>query len=78
VDLLLSDVVLPGGMNGPELAERARQNDPALKVLFMSGYAETAFQSRDRFRGDAAMLKKPFRKRELAQRIRSALDGGTA
>ena len=76
VDLLLSDVVLPGGMNGPELAERARQNDPALKVLFMSGYAETAFQSRDQFRGDAAMLKKPFRKRELAQRIRGALDGG--
>ena len=45
IDLLLSDVVLPGGMRGPEVAIKAKEDQPDLKVLFMSGYTQNALES---------------------------------
>jgi signal transduction histidine kinase/CheY-like chemotaxis protein len=78
VELLLSDVVLPGGMSGLILAEEARRRHGAIKVLFMSGYAESAVHGHDSWREDAELLNKPFRKNDLARRVRAALDGATA
>jgi len=73
-DLVLSDIVLPGGMNGPEFAEEMSARDPDVKFIFMSGYpAEAAKHSR--FPGPPrALLSKPFLRSELAKALRDALD----
>ncbi len=75
LDLLLSDVMLPGGMSGMELAAEARRRRAGIKVLFMSGYADGAARLRDRLDDGAELLNKPFRGRELARQVRQALDG---
>ena len=68
IDLLLTDVGLPG-MNGRQIAEIARQYRPALRVLFMTGYAEQA-SSRGSFLGPGMdMITKPFTMDDLAARI---------
>lgn len=72
VDLLFSDVVMPGGISGIDLAERARELRPGLKVLLTSGYsAEALSPAGDRY---GVPLKKPYRKAELARRLRAVLD----
>jgi CheY-like chemotaxis protein len=77
VALLLTDVVLPGGRSGPDFAETARRHNPALKVLFMSGYPTEALMQRgDRFAQNTPLLIKPFRKAILAKALREALDDG--
>ena len=72
--LLLSDVVLPLGMSGPEIAERALGICPTLRVLFMSGYPQ--IDNNDGTKHDITpnLMHKPFRKEELAQRVRAVLD----
>jgi PAS domain S-box-containing protein len=75
VDLLLSDVVLPKGMSGPALAKAARSRDPALKVLFMSGYTRDALLREGGLDEDVHIIMKPFRKIDLAAKIRAVLDG---
>jgi CheY-like chemotaxis protein len=70
--LLFTDVVMPGGMNGMQLAEQARRI--ASKVLFTSGYPQEALASRGQVDPDARILTKPYRKAELARRVREALD----
>lgn len=73
VDLILSDVVLPGGMSGPEFADRARAAYPALRIMFMSGYPADAARRKD-FPGEAdILLNKPFQTAALARAVRSAL-----
>lgn len=76
IDLLLSDVVLPGDMSGPAIAESALEKSPSLPVLFMSGYAEDVIR-RDREGKkravDAEVLTKPFTRRQLAEKIEAAL-----
>jgi PAS domain S-box-containing protein len=74
IDLLLSDVVLARGSNGPGLAQAAKERRPDLKVLFMSGYPGKAL---DHYRLDdgARVLRKPFRRSDLAKTVREALDG---
>jgi len=75
VDLLLSDVVLPKGMSGPALAKAARSLDPALKVLFMSGYTRDALLREGALEEQVHIIMKPFRKIDLAAKIRAVLDG---
>jgi PAS domain S-box-containing protein len=72
-DAVLSDVVMPG-MSGPELAEviAARRLSP--RILFMSGYSENATRLRGDIAADARLLSKPFRKIDLAERLRQTLD----
>jgi two-component system cell cycle sensor histidine kinase/response regulator CckA len=71
IDLLLSDVVMPG-MDGPTMVEQARKERPELKILFMSGYAEE--QLRDSINIDKAhFLPKPFSVQELAEAVKRAL-----
>ncbi|MGE0667380.1 MAG: ATP-binding protein [Sphingomonadales bacterium] len=74
VDLLLTDVVLPGGLYGDKLAEQARALRPNLKVLFMSGYPKTSLDQLGKLGGDAQVLRKPFRNQELSARLRQLLD----
>ena len=74
VDLLLSDVVLPGGKNGFELAHEAVARRGDLKVLFMSGYAENAVRHNGALEPAHEVLGTPFRRRELAKKLRALLD----
>ncbi len=76
VELLLTDIVMPDGMNGVDLAERLRRSRPQLKVIYTSGYL--ADLSRDdiaRHHSDA-YIAKPFSLSELARLVRHTLDGG--
>ena len=73
VQLVLSDVVLPGGTNGPEFAEEARARDPDLKVIFMSGYPAEAARRNGFLGSDKVLLNKPFQRRQLAMAVRDAL-----
>ncbi|KZD07844.1 hybrid sensor histidine kinase/response regulator [Oceanibaculum pacificum] len=74
IDLLLTDVTLPGGVNGRKLAERAQAHYPHLRVVFMSGYTRNAIIHHGRLDADVDFLPKPFRIGEMAQIIRRVLD----
>ena len=74
VDLLFTDVVLPGGMTGEAVAERARALHPALPVLFTTGYARNALVHRGRVDPGIELLTKPFTYADLATRVREMLD----
>ncbi len=74
INLLLTDVVLPGGKGGAEVAREARQIHPGIKVLFMSGYTENAIIHHGRLDDGVHLLEKPFRKAELARKLRDALE----
>lgn len=74
VDLLFTDVVMPGGMNGQELAARAAALRPALKVLFTSGYSRDALLKAGRLPKGVHLLPKPYRRRDLALAVRRVLD----
>jgi CheY-like chemotaxis protein len=73
IDLLLTDVVMPG-MNGRELADRARRVMPNIRVLFMTGYSQDAIVHQGRLDPDIELLEKPFRSEGLAIRVRALLD----
>jgi len=73
VDLLFTDIVMPGGMTGVELARHATELRPGLKILFTSGFAENALQGDEDRLGGRNFLSKPYRKQDLARRIREVL-----
>ena len=74
IDLLLSDLVLPGGMSGPDFAKEAMRRVAELKLLFMSGHAESVVHHHRPLPEGADLVNKPFRRLELAQMVRAALD----
>ena len=74
IDLLFTDMVLPGGVDGRQLAEEARRDRPGLKVLFTSGYARNAILRNGRLETGMDLLPKPFTGEALAARVRAALD----
>ena len=75
VDLLLTDIMLPGGMNGRQVADAAKRENAALKVLFMSGYPRDAIVEQGRLEPSARLLSKPFNPTTLVQAVREILDG---
>ncbi|MGZ8345778.1 MAG: ATP-binding protein [Allosphingosinicella sp.] len=75
LDLLLTDVVLPGGMDGRQLSKRALRLRPGLKILFMTGYTPNAIVHDGRLDADVALISKPFTYHQLAAKVRAQLDG---
>ena len=73
VELMLSDIVLPGGISGPEFAEEARTSYPDLKIVFMSGYPADAADRGGLLDSDRVLLNKPFSRHQLAKTLREAL-----
>jgi signal transduction histidine kinase len=73
IDLLFTDMVMPGPMNGRQLAERARQRRATLKVLFTSGYSNESVIHHGRLDAGGPLLAKPYRTSDLARMIRAAL-----
>lgn len=74
IKLLFTDVVMPGGINGRELAEQAIDIHPELPVLFTSGYAEDAIVHQGRLDRGVHLLAKPYRRMDLANKLREMLD----
>jgi PAS domain S-box-containing protein len=75
IDLLVTDVGLPGGMNGRQVADAGRSLKPHLKVLFITGYAENAAVGNGAMEHGMEVLTKPFEISELVSRVRDMLDG---
>lgn len=74
VDLLFTDVVLPDGMNGRQLAEEAARNSPGLKTLFTTGYTRNAIVHDGRLDPGVALITKPFTAEQLSRKVRQVLD----
>ncbi|HRE92274.1 MAG TPA: response regulator, partial [Myxococcota bacterium] len=75
-DLLFTDLLMPGGMNGRQLADQARLRDPGLKVLYTSGYTAESLAGRTGSEIEAdLLLTKPYRKSDLLERVKNALGG---
>jgi signal transduction histidine kinase/DNA-binding response OmpR family regulator len=77
VDLLFTDVVMPGAVKAAELAQRARERNPRIAVLFTSGYTENAVIHNRKLDADRHLLSKPYRKEDLARKIRAVLAEAT-
>ena len=75
IDLVVTDVGLPGGMNGRQMADAARVTRPGLKVLFITGYAENAVVSHGHLERGMHVLTKPFAMEALASRIKNLISG---
>jgi CheY-like chemotaxis protein len=74
IDLLLTDMIMPGGMNGRELADEALRRRPLLKILHTSGYSHDAIIHDGHLDAGVLLLAKPYQKSDLARMMRSALD----
>jgi CheY-like chemotaxis protein len=75
VDLLFTDIIMPGAMNGRQLAFEVKRARPGIKVLYTSGYTENAIIHHGRLDSGVLLLVKPYRKTDMARMIRTALDG---
>jgi PAS domain S-box-containing protein len=74
-DLLFTDIIMPGGMNGRELAEAVRLRRPGVRVLYTSGYTDNTIVHEGHLDPGVALLPKPYRKADLSQKIREMLAG---
>ncbi len=74
IQMLFTDVVLPGGMNGRQLADEARRRRPNLKVLFTTGYTRNAIIHHGRLDADVDLITKPFTSEALVRKVRQILD----
>ena len=74
IDLLITDVGLPGGLNGRQVADAARESRPGLKVLFITGYAETALVGNGHLAAGMEVMTKPFVLADLSERIRKMFE----
>jgi CheY-like chemotaxis protein len=78
-DLLFTDIVLPGGMNGVEIAAEAKHLQPDIRVIYTTGYAEHALAHKGADNGaldpDTTLVTKPYRRAELLEKVRATLGG---
>ncbi|WP_045738704.1 hybrid sensor histidine kinase/response regulator [Xanthomonas sp. MUS 060] len=75
VDLLYSDLIMPGGLNGVMLAREVRRRRPCIKVLLTTGYAESSIERTDAGGNEFEVLAKPYNRQELTRKVRMVLDG---
>ncbi|HEX7718553.1 MAG TPA: ATP-binding protein, partial [Woeseiaceae bacterium] len=73
IDLLFTDVVMPGGMSGRDLADEVQRRHPGIRVLYTSGYSENAIVHHGRLDPSVNLLSKPYRREDLAASVRKAL-----
>jgi len=78
VDLLFTDLIMPGGMNGIVLAREAKRRQAHLKILLTTGYAEASLERTDAGGSEFDLLNKPYRRTDLVRRVRAILDGPAA
>ena len=76
IDLLVSDVGLPGGMTGRQMADAARVTRPELKVLFITGFAQNAAVGNGQLEPGMHVMTKPFAMEAMATRIKALIEGG--
>jgi CheY-like chemotaxis protein len=74
IDLLFLDLVMSGGMSGSDVAREAQRRLPGIKVLFTTGYTESAVNHRGDLHAGVHLLPKPYTKQDLARRLRILLD----
>jgi len=77
IDLLFSDLIMPGGINGVMLAREARRIRPGIKILLTTGYADSSLERTDAGGSEFDIIHKPYRQSELLRRVRIVLDGPT-
>jgi CheY-like chemotaxis protein len=75
IDLLFTDVIMPGDLSSHDLARKAKDLYPNLGILFTSGFAEAAVQSTAPVAYPSDLLSKPYRKQDLARKLREVLRG---
>lgn len=75
IDLLFTDIVLAGALDGRQLAEQARQSNPQIKILFTTGYARNAMMHNGHFDPEIELITKPFTQQEVATRLRQLFGG---
>jgi PAS domain S-box-containing protein len=73
LDLLLTDVIMPGGLNGVALAQQIRQQNPEVTVIYASGFASSALVERRQLQVDGPLVNKPYRKEQLRTAVQQAL-----
>jgi PAS domain S-box-containing protein len=73
IDLMFSDVVMPGGMSGTELVQAARRLRPGIKTLLTTGFAEASLRNQVQFADAGEIITKPYRRQDLARKLRSVL-----
>jgi len=78
IDLMITDIIMPGGMNGVELAEKARRLRPDLKVIYSSGFPADALAERADTKVDGPMLRKPYHRTEFVRIVQHTLEGAAA
>lgn len=77
IDLLFTDLIMPGGMNGVMLARAARERQPKIKVLLTTGFAEASLERTDAGGSEFDIIMKPYRRLDLAKPVWRILDGPT-
>jgi PAS domain S-box-containing protein len=77
IDLLFSDLIMPGGMNGVVLAREVKRRRPRMRVLLTTGYAESSIERVDARGAEFEMIQKPYKRSELATKVRQVIEGPT-
>jgi PAS domain S-box-containing protein len=77
IDLLFSDLIMPGGMNGVMLAREVKRRRPKMRVLLTTGYAESSIERVDARGAEFELIQKPYKRSELATKVRQVLEGPT-
>ncbi|WP_413062378.1 histidine kinase famiy protein (plasmid) [Sphingomonas carotinifaciens] len=77
IDLLFSDLIMPGGMNGVMLAREVKRRRPRMRVLLTTGYAESSIERVDARGAEFELIQKPYKRSDLAVKVRQVIDGPT-